>query len=128
MKTNLRTLFVSILILCFSSCNFFEIKEQVDVIPCNNSSQLQVTDSISNTDGRITLINVEIDGVQVQRWVIIPDSPKKGVYEACNLPGSVKHKEQTITFSAFILEDIGSVHDTILNGLTPIEITMLEKY
>jgi hypothetical protein len=112
--------------LSLTSCSFFgNGYHDVHVYPCN-SSPATVVDSIPLTHGRMSRVIAEIDGVPVQKWVILPDAPSSMIYDPCNLPNEAKVAGEKIYFTADILSNVLPVQDTVLNGFTPIEITHLQ--
>jgi hypothetical protein len=108
-----------------SSCSFFATPETLN--SCSNPSSPNIVDSLTTSTGIISLVDVDINGITVQKWVILPVTPSATIYVPCNLPIDARVKSREFEFSANVYDHSPNAGDTVLTGFTFIELTYLQR-
>jgi hypothetical protein len=115
-----------LLLLPMASCSYFNGNDiiSIELVSCDPS---YVSDnSISSTHATLRHMETQVNGWPVSRWFIYPDQPSDIIYEACNLPDTVKQDWLEITFEAYLVHSVTPPTDTLIHGITDIELSHLE--
>lgn len=127
MKNKLTLVYFLLLsTFALSSCNIFEYTP-IQVYSCTNANSPDIVDSIYYSTGIVSLVDVDINGTQVQKWVILPSSPITTIYVPCNLPLEARVKSREFEFKANVYEHSPNAADTVLSGFTFIDLTYLQR-
>jgi hypothetical protein len=112
-------------ILLLTSCGFFET--EIEVTPCSGTGSTNFVDTLSDHHGIVSLVDVEINGIAVQKWVILPKYSPGKIYVPCNLPHDGRVKSKEVYFNGKELDHSPNPQDTVLQGFTFIELTYLKN-
>ncbi len=119
-----RHFFYSILILlCFSSCDFFEPEYEYYMVQECCTGQCSVIGNINEMEGHVVYIQSNIQGQYFDKWLILPDQPSDKIYLPCNLPDTLKRDWQKIWFRGHVVDD--NFTDTLVAGMEQIELTQI---
>jgi hypothetical protein len=122
------TYFLSIFFI-FYSCSWFDDNPTLDIelTECSPAPLSTQSDFIHAEKAVVRHLITNVNGDTIKKWIIVPEYPENIIYEACNLPDTVKREWIKIDIVGHKISPyIDSPHDTILHGITHVQLISLK--